>query len=278
MTSAMTGVVWSVALGPKNTWKQQKVVWASVWIFLSYNSLIFDIQTGVLLISAISCSKDSMNAWVYGTQIQKSKRILTVDSPFSSGLIPDQFRDPLTKILVVTCGCWGARDAALNFSCTTIKWHPPDQRWLKNKIIMLSPSSEIYNHTQKMSRKTAYSWRFPHVWPHYHNKTGGDMSSHRSVWHLPALGDSAWVSLCGRSCHTLQPETTKFYSAWCQSQIAKRICRYTGAFLHGRIALCIWTCSLQSRILLLSHHMLLSPASATKRGSTRRSCSVSPSF
>lgn len=58
-----------------------------------------------------------------------------------------------------------------------------------------------------MSRKTAYSRRFLHVWPHYHNKTEGDMSSHRSVWHLPALGDSAWVSLCGRSCHTLQPET-----------------------------------------------------------------------
>lgn len=35
MTSAMTGVVWSVALGPKNTQRQQKVVWASVWIFLS---------------------------------------------------------------------------------------------------------------------------------------------------------------------------------------------------------------------------------------------------
>lgn len=72
---------------------------------------------------------------------------------------------------------------------------------------MLSASSEKYNHTQKMSRNTAYSWRFPHVWPHYHNKTEGDMSSHRSVWHLPALGDSPWVSLCGRSRHTLQPET-----------------------------------------------------------------------
>lgn len=58
-----------------------------------------------------------------------------------------------------------------------------------------------------MSRKTAYSRIFPHVWPHYHNKIVGDTSSHRSVWHLQALGDSAWVSLCGRSCHTLQPET-----------------------------------------------------------------------
>lgn len=138
MTSAMTGVVWSVALGPKNTWRQQNVVGASVWIFLSYNSLIFNIQTGstrawVLLISAISCSKDSMTTWVHGTQIKKSKRILTVDSAFSSGLIPGQFRDPLTKILVVTCGCWGVRDAALNFRCTTIKWHPPDQLMMVKK-------------------------------------------------------------------------------------------------------------------------------------------------
>lgn len=111
MTSAMTGVVLSAALGSKNTWRQRKVVWASVWIFLSCYSLIFDIQTGstrawVWLISAISCSKDSTTTWVHGIQIQKSKRISTVDSPFSSGLIPNQFRDPLTKILGVTCGCW----------------------------------------------------------------------------------------------------------------------------------------------------------------------------
>lgn len=144
---------------------------------------------------------------------------------------------------------------------------------------MLSPSSEKYNHTQKWVERLLTLEDFlmcGHIITTKLKETCQVTEVFDISQHWEILLEFPFVAAAVTLSNLKQQ--SKVYSGWCQSQIAKIICRYTAAFLHGRIASCIWTCSLQSRILLLSHHMLLSPASVTKRGSTRRSCSVSPSF